>query len=456
MRPPSALTAIGGFGVMVALMSVATTAAIVVLVPEPPAPRVSPWAAMTALGYGGQGFDRYRSTEPVGRRVPWMEQLFAIELRRDVDDVRVAWLDRTTGSGADTGGETRESVASSPLAASAGTTDRAFTRKQLDRLGWRDRRSLLKAEQPAIVASMRTGEQGWISVRPDPPWLNGWRFKVLGALGVSLALLAALALLLARHLTRPFRHLAEALQHGSENLPIGGPRELRDAVTAITETRLRLEGEVKERSRMLSAVAHDLRTPLTALRLRVETVEGARRDRMIADIERMQSMIRDILEFTRAAAMPRERLAIRTLLEEAVAEMPGGDGRLRLLPGADAWVEVPPLGLRRAVENLMRNALDYANHGDIELAAEDGMVFITVRDEGPGVQPGDIQRMLRAFERGETSRNRKTGGVGLGLSIVQGFAAQEGGKFELAANPSGGTLATLTLPSVSPGECSNA
>ncbi len=441
MRPPSALTAIGGFGVTVAMMSVATTAAIVALVPEPPPPRVSPWAAMTALGYGGLGFLRYRSAEPSGQRVPWMEQLFAIELRREARDVRVVWLDRRNGSGRG------EGAAPTPPAWSAAMTDRTFSAKELAGLDWRDRRSLLQAEQPAIVAGMRTGDGGWLSVRPDPPWLNAWRLKVLAALAASLALLAALALLLARHLTRPFRHLSEALLDGSEALPVAGPRELRDAVAVIAETRIRLEDEVKERSRMLSAIAHDLRTPLTALRLRVEKVEGAKRDRMIADIERMQNMIRDILEFTRAAAMPRERLAIRPLLEEAVAEMPGAKGRLRLLPGTDAWVEVPPLGLRRAVENLMRNSLDYANKGEIELAAGDGKVSIRVRDQGPGLQPEDIQRMLRAFERGEASRNRDTGGVGLGLSIVQDFAAQAGGKFELAPNPAGGTLATLTLPS---------
>jgi signal transduction histidine kinase len=436
MKPPSALTAVGGFGVAVALMSVATTAAIVVLVPEPPARRVTPWAAMNALVYGGQGFIRYRSAEPRGHRLPWVEQLLAIELRRNADEVRVVWIAPASRVGERVGGMPPQAM-----------TDRVFSATELARLGWRDRRNLLKAEQPALVASIRTDEGDWLSVRPDPPWLNAWRFKVLAALGGSLALLAALALLLARHLTRPFRDLAEALGHRSAILPTGGPRELRDAVAVIAETRSRLEEEVSERSRMLSAIAHDLRTPLTALRLRVETAGGAKRERMIADIERMQAMIRDILEFTQAAAMPRERLAVRGLLKEAVAEMPGGEGRLRLLPGREAWVEVPPLGLRRAVENLMRNALDYADDGDIELLVGDGMVSITVRDDGPGIRGEDMERMLRAFERGEVSRNRETGGVGLGLSIVQEFAAREGGRFELAANTGGGTLATLTLPS---------
>jgi signal transduction histidine kinase len=433
MKPPSALTAIGGFGVAVALMSVTTTAAIVVLVPEPPSPRVSPWAAMTALAYGGQGFHRYRSAEPRGPRVPWIEQLLAIQLKQDADDVRVVRL-----MPADGGAE---------IVSPGGMTERVFSGAELARMGWRERRSLLKAEQPAMVASLRTDDGDWLSVRADPSWLNPWRVKVLAALGASLALLAALALLLARHLTRPFRDLADALADGAAILPTGGPRELREAVAAIGETRSKLEEEVSERLRMLSAIAHDLRTPLTALRLRVETVEGAKRERMIADIERMQAMIRDILEFTQAAAMPRERLAVRGLLKEAVAEMPGGEGRLRLLPGGDAWVEVPPLGLRRAVENLMRNALDYADDGDVELVARDGVVSITVRDDGPGIRGEDMERMLRAFERGEGSRSRETGGVGLGLSIVQEFAAREGGRFELAANPGGGTLATLTLPS---------
>src|SRR5437764_2611678 len=111
--------------------------------------------------------------------------------------------------------------------------------------------------------------------------------------------------------------------------------------------------------------------------------------------------------------------------------MPGGAGRLRLLPGADAWVEVPPLPLRRAVDNLLRNALDYAGRGEVEVAEADNMVSISVRDSGAGVRPEDVDRLVRAFERGETSRNRATGGVGLGLSIVQGFAFQEGGSFAL-------------------------
>jgi two-component system OmpR family sensor kinase len=433
MRPPSALTTIGGFGVAVAMASVATVSAIVMLAPEPAAPLYSPWAAMTGLAYGGQGFTVESGGEPKGRRVPWIEQLFAIELRRAPGDVRVVWLDPpATGA--------------PRVSPPAGTDNPLFTRMQLAKLERRDRKILLSQPQPPILAGLRESEGRWISARPDPPWLNEWRLKVLGILAVTLAFLTAAALLLARHLARPFQNLADALEYGEAALPVGGPRELRDAVAVIAETRASLESEIAERARILTAIAHDLRTPLTALRLRVETVEGPKRRRMIADIARMQDMLRDILEFTCAAAMPRERLAVRALVAEAVAEMPGANGRLRLLPGADAWVEVPPVGLRRAVENLLRNALYYAGEGDVELAAADGMVSISVRDHGPGIKCEDVDRLMGPFERGETSRNRATGGTGLGLSIVQSFAAQEGGSFTLSANPPGGTLATLHLP----------
>lgn len=436
MRPPSALATIGTFGVAVAIASVGTASALITLAPEPRAPRYSPWAAMTALCCGGQGFVRYASSEPRGRRIPWMEQLFAIEMQRDPSDVRVVWLENPA--------EGRSGSAERTVAAT-----RQFTAAELAWLGWRDRRSLLTEMQPAIVASVKQSGPGWRSVRPDPPWLSAWRLMVLAILAGSLAFLTGLALLLARYLTRPFRRLADALESGSPVLPAGGPRELRDAATVIAEGRRRLEEEVSERSRILAAIAHDLRTPLTALRLRVETVQDAKRERMIRDIERMQNMLREILEFTQAAAVPRERFAVRRLLEETVAEMPGAEGRLRLLPGKDAWVEVPPLGLRRAVENLMRNALDYAGHGDVEVTAAGNIITISVRDHGPGLPSEDVERLMRAFERGEGSRNRATGGAGLGLSIVQGFAAQEGGSFALSADPSGGTRASLNLPTAS-------
>ncbi|MDP9414467.1 MAG: HAMP domain-containing histidine kinase, partial [Pseudomonadota bacterium] len=203
----------------------------------------------------------------------------------------------------------------------------------------------------------------------------------------------------------------------------------------------------KERARMLTAVAHDLRTPLTSLRLRIETVPEPQRARMVADADRLQVMIRDVLDFARTTDSPRQRVAVRPLLAQIIVDMPAASGALALTPGAEASILVVEQAFRRAVENLVRNAIDYAGGGRIELRRDDEAVVVEVIDKGPGIAAEDRERLLRPFERGEASRNRETGGVGLGLSIVQSFVELHGGSLMLGEAPGGGTIAALYLPS---------
>lgn len=398
---------IGGFGVVVALMSFATATALVLVVPAPPADQTAPLFAMTALCCGGQGFEQTTGREPVRPRASSLEQLFAVEMQRNPADIRVVWLDGRRRVGAD-----------------------AMTPDQLGALTSRQRRSILLRERPAVRTAARRDDGLWTIVEPDPSWLNGWRLKVLALLAVGLLLLASLALMLARHLTRPFRRLAGALDGGSQTLPIEGPRELRDAVVVIADTRQRLENEVRDRHRILSAAVHDIRTPLTALKVRVADVEGPARARMIADIERMQHMVDEVLEFGRAAVGRREFVEIRGTLHEAIADLTGNRSQLRLLAGPEAWVETSTAGLRRAVENLLRNALQHAGGGEVTVSVGQQTVIISVRDAGPG--------MVREVAHGG----------GLGLGIVQSFADREGGRLLLEPGPNGGTIATLELPVV--------
>ena len=261
-------------------------------------------------------------------------------------------------------------------------------------------------------------------------------------------MLMPLAWIFARRLTRPFRVLAEALGERGEAVPQEGPRELREAAAAIDAMRNRLASEAGERARMLTAIAHDLRTPLTGLRLRIEAAPEPQRARMVADVERMQSMIGEVLTFARDAAVPAELLDVRPLLADVVREMQDRGDALCLMDGNDARVSAPAPALRRAIENLLQNAIDYAGGGVVSVERSTTSVRIVVSDTGPGIPAVDRERLLRPFERGEASRNRNTGGAGLGLSIVRDFAARHRGDFTLTDHPGGGTLAVLDLPLV--------
>jgi signal transduction histidine kinase len=274
--------------------------------------------------------------------------------------------------------------------------------------------------------------------------------RIIAAFGLSLLLLAPLAWLFARRLARPFRALAENIEAIDAPLPVGGPRELRDAAAAIVQFRGRLLNEAKERSRILTAVAHDLRTPLTSLKLRLQTVPEPQRTRMATDADRMQVMIQEVLDFTRAADAAAGTIAVRPLLSQIVRDMSGCDGALTLEPGADVTTFASEGSLRRAIENLARNALDYAGSGRISLSLEGEAAVIAVSDAGPGIEKNDHERLLRPFERGDCSRNRDTGGAGLGLSIVDSFAKLHGGSLVLDDAPGGGLVASLRLPVANP------
>ena len=453
-RAPSALVSIGGFGVAVAALSVATTTAIVLAAPPPPAPRTVAAEAVAALKAPTPGFERQvLAAPPTGVRITMLEGLIAAELGQPASNVRVTRLDAAPAVAV--------SVRTMPKEAAVrmlGTSDlpgtivlRERDTAKLQMLEPADatgdlRRVLLDLPLPAYATSLKQPDGRWLVVQPAVPLLGGWQRSILIALTVSLLLLAPLAWFFARRLTRPFRALAGALGSDAALIPQEGPRELREAAAAIAAMQQRLADEASERARMLTAIAHDLRTPLTGLRLRIEGVPEPQRTRMVHDVERMQAMIGEVLSFARDAAAPPTRVDVRALITTILDELGERGASVMLLPGDDPAVSVSEPALRRAIENLLRNAIDYAGGGTIMVERADDSVAITVSDTGPGIPAADRERLLRPFERGDASRNRETGGAGLGLSIVRDFAAQNRGEFTLAESEGGGTRATLKLP----------
>lgn len=322
------------------------------------------------------------------------------------------------------------------------------------------------------VPQSRTGEPGarrgaimrlavqltdgsWINARvatPVPPPLVPRELWV-GTLLLYLIVLTA-SVLIALRLARPLRELtraAEAFRGRNEPVRVqpSGPSDLRDAILAFNAMNERLVALLDEKDRTLGALGHDLRTPLTSLRIRAETVEPEEdRERMIATIDEMSSMVQDILTWARLGRS-RDKLEPTDVAELAGAV--AGEYRemgkpVTFTSDAPPVIDVQPSLVKRALRNLVDNALTYAGSADIAVEATPRGVAISVADHGPGMGSVELERAVRPFYRAEPSRNRDTGGAGLGLSIVQAVADAHGGTLSLTNREGGGLIATMTLP----------
>jgi signal transduction histidine kinase len=210
----------------------------------------------------------------------------------------------------------------------------------------------------------------------------------------------------------------------------------------------RLRAYVEGRTAMLAAIAHDLRTPLTGLRLRAEAAPEPERSRMAADIARMDAMITQVLAFAHGeqAREVHEALDLAAIGRDCTTD--AAELGLHATFEADGPLPVvgEPISLRRAIANLVDNAVRYGGAARVTAAREGGQALILVEDNGPGLPEADLQRVLEPFTRLEPSRSRDTGGVGLGLATAQGVARSHGGTLTLANRAGGGLAARLALP----------
>jgi two-component system, OmpR family, osmolarity sensor histidine kinase EnvZ len=275
-------------------------------------------------------------------------------------------------------------------------------------------------------------------------WLGGG----LALLGLALAG----AWLIASALSRPLGAIAAAAREvgrGQAPAPLAesGPTEMRTVSVAFNRMAGDLAAMERERAMVLAGISHDLRTPLSRLRLAIE-MSGADRETaagMGADVEEMDKVIGQFLAFARGEDEPLVEGDLDALVAEIAETYRRREAQLRFTPGTPSATRFAPMAMRRAIGNLVDNALHYAG-GVVEIATrrEGGRVLVEVMDRGPGVPPGEAERLKRPFTRLEKARSGR-GGAGLGLAIVDRIARAHGGQFELAAREGGGLIARLSL-----------
>jgi signal transduction histidine kinase len=299
---------------------------------------------------------------------------------------------------------------------------------------------------------------------PDTGWLNAqtqisaepvtWAWASTASTAVMAFAILAIVALTARRATRPLRAVAakaDALGRGATEPPLveEGPDEVRRVTVAFNRMQERLARFVSDRTRMLAAIGHDLRTPITSLKLRAELLEDEEaRKKITATLEEMQQMIEATLSFAReeAIAEPSRTVDLAALLGTIVDDYSDLGKDARFSGGEPLLYRCRPTALRRAITNLVENAVRYGERARVSLSSEPSGPVIAVEDRGPGISPERQEDVFQPFVRLEHSRSRSTGGVGLGLSIARSIVLAHGGELVLSNMPTGGLRAEIRLP----------
>jgi signal transduction histidine kinase len=317
-------------------------------------------------------------------------------------------------------------------------------------------------QQAGMAVEAPLGDGHWVlfttNVKTPPPIgptaIEYSRALSGGWLALSALLVLALSCLTARRLAHPLSELAGAVEQlgmsgDAPLLPLRGPRELQVTIAAFNRMQERLRRFNDDRVQMLAAMSHDLRTSLTRLKLRLEIGEKPeQRQKMIGEIDAMSDMLGSILSFARddAKREPRTRLDLDALAEGVCGDAADAGAAVTYSGVAGVTVTGRPAALRRAIANLVDNAVKYGGGAEVRLTAETGRIVVTVEDHGPGIPRSERDKVFEPFYRVEGSRNPDTGGVGLGLAVARSIAREHSGDITLAARNGGGLTARLVLP----------
>ncbi len=309
-----------------------------------------------------------------------------------------------------------------------------------------------------IVSPFEADVQGrdgrwWVLRDEDTGLLSGWQQRIFLWFALSAVALAPVAYLFARRLSSPIAKFAAAAERlgrdpGAPPVTVTGSSEIETAGAAFNDMQEHLRRYVADRTTMIGAVAHDLRTPLTRLRFRIETAPDPMRLKMIADIDEMERMIASTMAFVRDTAGSPERrpLELSSLVEAVADEMAETGLDVSAQTGAPVIVDGDVLALRRLFANLLTNAVKFGVRARARVYADAEGAVVEIDDDGPGVPENQREQVFEPFHRGEPSRSRETGGAGLGLAVVRSIARAHGGDAELINRVGGGLRVRTRLP----------
>ena len=304
-----------------------------------------------------------------------------------------------------------------------------------------------------VAVPLRDGQ--WMSfVTTLPESGPSFSRQFLLSMGIMAIIILAVSVWVVRRVTAPLASLSAAAERLGNDLnappmPETGTIETRQASHAFNTMQARLRGLIENRTRMLAAISHDLRTPLTLLRLRTENVDNAtEREKMLATIAEMDAMVTTTLAFARdeATAEARRPTDLAALVQSIVDDMSDTGLPVTMEPAEPVVHNCRPAALKRAIRNLIDNAVKYGKKANVAIKPTPKSIEITIDDEGPGIAEQEHSRVFEPFYRVEESRSRETGGVGLGLAIALSIVQAHGGQIILSNRPTGGLRASVVLP----------
>jgi signal transduction histidine kinase len=324
---------------------------------------------------------------------------------------------------------------------------------------------LVHAHMRHMMGELALGRKVRVSIRlADSTWLNFttpvaeptmfWSPRFLISLAVMAITVIFVSIWAVRRATEPlatFGRAAERLGRDvrSPPLPERGPSEVRKAVQAFNRMQDRIRRFVDDRLRMVAAISHDLRTPITRLRLRAEFIEDeAQQQKMLADLDEMENMISTTLAFARdeASSEPLQDLDLRALIQRVCDDMADAGATVSFEGKGRTPCHGRPIALRRAFTNLIDNAVKYGGSAEVSVQAERDSVTVRIEDRGPGIASEDQEKVFEPFYRLDRSRSRETGGTGLGLTVAQNIIRAHGGTIALSNRADGGLRVEATLP----------
>ena len=309
-----------------------------------------------------------------------------------------------------------------------------------------------------FVVSVQFTDGQWLNfitpVTPDPQILTGNTVPLYAGVAIAIVLLSLWAI---RQLTAPYATLERAVKAIGDDLnraplPEAGSREVRAAARAINWMQRKLQEQVSEREHLAAALAHDLRTPVTRLRLRYEQLGQSKlKTMLIADLAEIEAIIRSVVDFAshELSDESEARIDLISLVESVCDDFP--DATIDPASVASRIVCIGrPIALKRCLMNLIDNAVKYGGKAAVSMKVEANAIAVIVDDEGPGIPAGEIENVFKPFHRLDASRNRETGGIGLGLAIARGIARAHSGDICMYRRSEGGMRVILSIPR--PGE----